>query len=58
MKKMTVFLEDAKLEVPYAKSLQLYKDWAPSLMSCRINSSTALCSFTSSGFFHHQLLLL
>lgn len=26
-------------------------------LSCQINPSTALCFFTSSGFFHHQLLL-
>lgn len=57
MKKNAGFLEDARLEVPYAKSLQLYKDWAPSVMSCQIKSSTALCSFRSSGLFNHQLLL-
>lgn len=36
--------------VPYAKSLQLHKDWAPSVKSCQINSTSALYCFTSNGF--------
>lgn len=41
----------------YAKSLQLHKDWAPSVKSCQINSTSALYCFTSNGFFPYQLLL-
>lgn len=57
MKKNADFLEDAELEIPYAKSLQLYKDWEPSVTFHQINSSIALCPCTSSGVFYHQLLL-
>lgn len=56
-KKKADFLEDAELETPYAKSLQLYKDWEPSVSFHQVNSSIALCSCMSSGVFYHQLLL-